>query len=106
MDCPSEERLINMALEGAPIQRLDFDLVQRKVLALLAPLNFGARIGETGTAAADQAPAPAASTDGSERSVLMILFAINATMFIVELVAGWLAQSTGLIADSLDMFAD
>ena len=27
-------------------------------------------------------------------------------MFIVELVAGWLAQSTGLIADSLDMFAD
>lgn len=117
MDCPSEERLVRMALEGAPIQRLDFDLVQRKVtalhdstpehlLALLAPLNFGARIGEADTAAADQTPAPAASTDGSERSVLMILFAINATMFIVELVVGWLAQSTGLIADSLDMFAD
>lgn len=27
-------------------------------------------------------------------------------MFVVELVAGWLAQSTGLLADSLDMFAD
>ncbi len=27
-------------------------------------------------------------------------------MFVVEFVAGWLAQSTGLIADSLDMFAD
>jgi Co/Zn/Cd efflux system component len=34
------------------------------------------------------------------------LLAINAVMFVVELVAGWLAQSTGLIADSLDMFAD
>ena len=27
-------------------------------------------------------------------------------MFVIELFAGWLAQSTGLIADSLDMFAD
>ena len=27
-------------------------------------------------------------------------------MFVTELVLGWLAQSTGLIADSLDMFAD
>jgi Co/Zn/Cd efflux system component len=27
-------------------------------------------------------------------------------MFVVELLAGWLAESTGLVADSLDMFAD
>ena len=27
-------------------------------------------------------------------------------MFVFELALGWLAQSTGLIADSLDMFAD
>lgn len=115
MDCPSEERLVRMALEGAPIQRLDFDLGERRVtvlhdstpenlLELLAPLKFGARIGETGTAPADQLPPPVA--DGAERTALMVLFAINATMFVVELVAGWLAQSTGLIADSLDMFAD
>ena len=42
----------------------------------------------------------------SQRKVLWLLLAINATMFIVELVAGWLAESTGLIADSLDMLAD
>ncbi len=41
-----------------------------------------------------------------ERSVLRVLLAINATMFVVEIVAGWLADSTGLIADSLDMLAD
>ena len=115
MDCPSEERLIRMALEGAPIHRLDFDLVQRQVTALhdstpehllelLTPLKYGARVSETGAAPANSLPAPVA--DGSERTALMVLFAINATMFVVELVAGWLAQSTGLIADSLDMFAD
>lgn len=41
-----------------------------------------------------------------ERKTLRIVLAINAFMFVFELVLGWLAQSTGLIADSLDMFAD
>jgi len=35
-----------------------------------------------------------------------VLLGINAIMFVVELVAGWSAESTGLIADSLDMLAD
>lgn len=34
------------------------------------------------------------------------MLAINAGMFIVEVVTGILAESTGLIADSLDMLAD
>jgi len=38
--------------------------------------------------------------------VLMALLAINAVMFVVEVVTGILAESTGLIADSLDMLAD
>ena len=38
--------------------------------------------------------------------VLWILLAINATMFVAEIVAGVHAESTGLIADSLDMLAD
>jgi cation diffusion facilitator family transporter len=41
-----------------------------------------------------------------ERSTLLLLIAINAVMFIVELAAGWWAESMGLIADSLDMLAD
>ncbi len=41
-----------------------------------------------------------------EASVLRRLLLINALMFAVEIGLGWLAQSTGLIADSLDMFAD
>ena len=42
----------------------------------------------------------------SEAKVLWQLLAINAVMFLIEFVIGWLAQSTGLIADSLDMLAD
>ena len=39
-------------------------------------------------------------------SVLKAVLAINAIMFIVEVVAGILARSTALLADSLDMFGD
>ena len=105
-----------MALEGAPVHHLDFDLAQRRVtvlhdgasdplLALLSPLNFGARVVTSGPAHKDDVSIPA-QRESSERSTLWMLFAINATMFVVELIAGLLAQSTGLIADSLDMFAD
>lgn len=38
--------------------------------------------------------------------VLYIVLAINAVMFLVEFIAGWIANSTALLADSLDMFGD
>ncbi|PTQ87330.1 cation transporter [Nitrosomonas ureae] len=41
-----------------------------------------------------------------ERKTLMIVLGINASMFVFEFTLGLLAESTGLIADSLDMFAD
>lgn len=41
-----------------------------------------------------------------QRSTLRVVLAINAAMFIAEIIAGLLASSTGLLADSLDMLAD
>jgi len=41
-----------------------------------------------------------------ERRVLWILLAINGGMFVVELVLGLMAESTALVGDSFDMFAD
>jgi cation diffusion facilitator family transporter len=38
--------------------------------------------------------------------VLWMVLGINAAMFVAEFIAGVIAQSTGLIADSLDMLAD
>lgn len=41
-----------------------------------------------------------------QRKVLLALLLINGLMFIGEIIVGALAESTGLIADSLDMLAD
>jgi Co/Zn/Cd efflux system component len=46
-----------------------------------------------------------AETD-SQRRILGVALVLNATMFVVGLTAGIKAESTGLIADSLDMLAD
>lgn len=47
-----------------------------------------------------------AQADKLERQTLIALLLINAVMFVTELTFGLVAQSTGLIADSLDMLAD
>lgn len=116
MDCPSEERLIRMALDALPeVQRLQFDLENRRlevrhsgaveaVLARLEPLGFGARLDSTVEASPETEATP--SDPAAESRVLKQLLAINAAMFVVEMLLGLVAQSTGLIADSLDMFAD
>jgi Co/Zn/Cd efflux system component len=44
--------------------------------------------------------------DASQKRVLYWLLGINATMFCVEMTVGILADSTALIADSMDMLAD
>ena len=43
---------------------------------------------------------------GKHRKVLILVLAINAVLFIVEAIAGFLAHSTALLADSLDMLGD
>lgn len=47
-----------------------------------------------------------ATANKVETRTLTLLLAINGVMFLVELAAGWVAQSAGLLADSLDMLAD
>lgn len=44
--------------------------------------------------------------NAAERRTLRWLLAINGSMFTVELITGLLANSTALLADSLDMLAD
>lgn len=47
-----------------------------------------------------------AASTADQRRVLGIALALNATMFVVGTVAVILAQSSGLLADALDMLAD
>lgn len=43
---------------------------------------------------------------GEERRALRIALALNAAMAVIGGLAGWIGQSTGLLADALDMLAD
>ncbi len=120
MDCPTEEQLIRLALAGlGEIRSLDFDLAARELevvhtgspdplLAALEPLGMGARL--TGSVPVDRAEAlpdePGGAPAGSQRRALWWVLGINAAMFALELVAGILGRSTGLVADSVDMLAD
>ena len=120
MDCPSEERMVRLALDGnSEVKRMSFDLAGRSVtilheneasaiVALLEPVGLGVQLldsRETNDSAAI-GPANQDVSDIDERSALKKVLAVNASMFVVEIVAGLYAQSTGLLADSLDNFAD
>jgi len=115
MDCPAEEVQIRAAL-GDVARRLDFDLPGRRltvlhavpvdgVLGRLKALGMGAELAESGPAP-DEPLASAVADPAGERRTLGVLLAINALMFVVEALAGWWAESSGLLADGLDMFAD
>jgi Co/Zn/Cd efflux system component len=46
------------------------------------------------------------ATSAAQRRVLVTLLVINGAMFVAEIIVGIVAQSSGVIADSLDMLAD
>ena len=47
-----------------------------------------------------------AQMDSTQKRLLWTVLVLNGVMFFVEFIAGWIAESSGLIADSLDMLAD
>lgn len=113
MDCPSEESLIRMKLGAfSGIRHLDFDLEQRRlniyhdgdamaISAALDDLKLGSKLIDS------QASNAVFSADSSDQSaVLKKVLVINLAFFLIEITAGYIAQSFGLIADSLDMLAD
>ncbi|MCB2229887.1 cation transporter [bacterium] len=119
MDCPVEEQMIRMALsqiEG--IRSLDFDLNTRslvvwhsidvgRVTDKLVGLKLGTELSESQSVSeSEYLSQDSLQSDRHESQVLWTLLGINATMFVVEFVSGWVVESTGLIADSLDMLAD
>ncbi len=114
MDCPSEERLIRMKLEGMKdIFQLSFDLPERKlyvyhqsdenkILDQLNLLNLGASIITT----EEVVDYEFSSSNNDEKKLLWQVLFINFFFFILEIITGFLADSMGLVADSLDMLAD
>ena len=114
MDCPCEENIIRMKLDGDnAVKHLDFDLAGRTLTVThtgnidgiaekLASLNLGSVLHKTvnsnDTAEVDD--------PSQQRKVLWIVLAINFAFFLVEMSTGIISGSMGLVADSLDMLAD
>lgn len=113
MDCPSEENMIRMKLDGLPFAKLDFDIPNRNLyvyhegdaqpIALaLNDLNLGSSLKTT-----EESEIESFNSDYSnERKLLWIVLLINFSFFVIELITGFISGSMGLVADSLDMLAD
>jgi len=113
MDCPSEENLIRMKLDGiSSIANLDFDIPNRKLTVFhngeidqieksINELNLGGK--KISTEKTEQ-------TDFEEhtnqRKLLWTVLGINFAFFIIEMATGLISKSMGLVGDSLDMLAD
>lgn len=114
MDCPSEENMIRLKLDGIDeINKLEFDLDLRKLVIFhteenpeittrLDELNLGSKLAETvayyGTIEKESREV--------QSKLLWTVLAINFGFFLIEISTGLLSRSMGLVADSLDMLAD
>lgn len=114
MDCPSEEQMIRMKFNDvSSVKQLEFNLSRRMLTVYhegkaevvgeaLSSLNMGSELMGT-----EQTEARVeANADQEQKKLLIIVLLINLGMFVIELVAGYLANSIGLVGDSLDMLAD
>jgi hypothetical protein len=122
LDCPSEENLIRTAFAnfGGDVT-FEFDISNRtvrlyhhpdiaeKIETTLNSVGLGAKLISRESVDCDTSQKvkdASLHSEQREARVLIWLLVINAIMFLLEIIVGIMAQSTGLIADSLDMFAD
>ena len=113
MDCPSEENLIRMKLDGiSSIANLDFDIPNRKLTVFhsgeidqieksVIVLNLGGKKIST-----EQTHETNFEENKNQKKLLWSVLVINFTFFIFEITTGLFSKSMGLVADSLDMLAD
>ena len=115
MDCPSEENMIRMKLDGIQaIKKLEFDIENRnltvfhseeneEILSRLESLNFNAKLSTTNEV--DENEFATESSDVQSKLLWSVLL-INFGFFLIEMSTGLISRSMGLVADSLDMLAD
>jgi Co/Zn/Cd efflux system component len=113
MDCPSEENLIRMKLDGiSSITNLNFDIPNRKLTVFhsgeidqieksVIELNLGGKKIST-----EQTDQTEFNENANQKKLLWSVLAINFAFFIIEMTTGLISKSMGLVADSLDMLAD
>ena len=107
--------MIRLQLADVPTRFMVFDIPGRtlvvghagdvrQIIERLVPLGYGAELQASEPLQADSVIP--VTDDAAEARVLWLLLGINAMMFVVEMIAGWWADSAALIADAADMLAD
>ena len=107
MDCPSEENLIRMKLDGiSSIANLDFDIPNRKLTVYhsgeihqieksVLELNLGGKKILT-----EQTDQTEFKENANQKKLLWTVLGINFAFFLIEITTGIISKSMGLIADS------
>lgn len=113
MDCPSEEQLIRMKLSDIEgIEKLEFDIPKRKLFVFHnADVNIINKSIEelkldSKLISSIQNEEKFSSDERNEAKLLWSVLVINFFFFVLEITYGFISKSMGLVADSLDMFAD
>ncbi len=113
MDCPSEENLIRMKLDGIDgIRELAFDLSNRQLTIYhegpYAPIEQALSSLKLGSHRLSSQASEKTSflEDIHQKKLLWTVLIINFAFFVIEMTTGLLSRSMGLVADSLDMLAD
>ncbi|PKH52880.1 cation transporter [Tenacibaculum sp. Bg11-29] len=113
MDCPSEENLIRMKLDGiSSIANLEFDIPNRKLIIFhrgeinkIEKAIFELKLGGRNICT-EQTDQTEFKENVNQKKLLWSILIINFAFFFIEMTTGIISKSMGLVADSLDMLAD
>ena len=111
MDCPSEENLIRLKLDGhKTIIKLDFkiereltvyhDESEQDILGSLDSLSLDTELVKT-----EETDEKVKSDAKLQSKLLWQVLIINFVFFVLEMTFGLVSNSMGLVADSLDMLS-
>ena len=107
MDCPSEENLIRMKLDGiSSIANLDFDIPNRKLTVFhsgeidqieksILELNLGGKRIST-----EQTDQKEFIENANQKKLLWTVLGINFAFFLIEMTTGIISKSMGLVSAS------
>lgn len=115
MDCPCEENLIRMKLDGIEsIVSQEYNLGNRTLTIIhsgdyklieneISKLNLGSYVLESNVTTDEYR---SVNEDKKQKKILWMVLFINFAFFLIEMSTGLVSKSMGLVADSLDMLAD
>jgi Co/Zn/Cd efflux system component len=113
MDCPSEEQMIRLKLDGIEqIKELKFD-IEGRLLEVVHSDDVDVIESSIDELDFDSTRVDTVATEwtssedkGIQTKALWAILIINFVLFLVEFTTGFISNSMGLVADSIDMLAD